>query len=130
MLEKQIEARLNKMVKEQGGMSLKFISTISGVPDRIVLLNSKLSFVELKTETGKLSKRQEIVFDQLGEQGFPVHVLRSIDDVEDFICEAIRPACVPETPNQSGEIHPELGTFSATWLREDDDIIDDTGGSV
>jgi hypothetical protein len=70
------------------------------------------------------------VFDQLGEQGFPVHVLRSIDDVEDFICEAIRPACVPKTPNQFGEIHPELGTFSATWLREDDDVIDDTGRSV
>ena len=111
-------------------MSLKFISTISGVPDRIVLLNSKLSFVELKTETGKLSKRQEIVFDQLGEQGFPVHVLRSIDDVEDFICEAIRPACVSETPSRFGAIGAELGSVSTPWTWKDDDIVDDTGGSV
>jgi hypothetical protein len=25
------------------------------------------------------------VFDDLGEQGFPVHILRSKEDVEDFI---------------------------------------------
>jgi hypothetical protein len=41
--------------------------------------------VELKTETGVLSKRQELVFDDLGEQGFPVHILHSKEDVEDFI---------------------------------------------
>jgi hypothetical protein len=41
--------------------------------------------VELKTATGKLSSRQELVFDELGEQGFSVHVLHSKEDVEDFI---------------------------------------------
>jgi hypothetical protein len=40
--------------------------------------------------TGKLSPRQELVFDELGEAGFPVHVLRSKDDIEDFITEATR----------------------------------------
>jgi hypothetical protein len=44
--------------------------------------------VELKTATGKLSPRQEIVFDDIGEQGFPVHVLHSKEDVEDFIRSA------------------------------------------
>jgi hypothetical protein len=48
-------------------------------------------FVELKTATGKLSPRQELVFDDLGEAGFPVHVLHSKDDVEDFIREATTP---------------------------------------
>lgn len=42
-------------------------------------------FVELKTQTGTLSQRQQLVFDQLGEAGFPVHILRSKEDVEDFI---------------------------------------------
>jgi hypothetical protein len=46
--------------------------------------------VELKTATGKLSPRQEIVFDDIGEQGFPVHVLRNYDDIEEFIREAIK----------------------------------------
>ena len=41
-------------------------------------------------ETGKLSPRQELVFDQIGEQGFPVHILRSYDDIEEFIRETIK----------------------------------------
>jgi hypothetical protein len=45
--------------------------------------------VELKTKTGRLSPRQELVFDELGEHGFPVHVLRSYEDIEDFL-NAIR----------------------------------------
>ena len=32
-----------------------------------------------------MSPRQEIVFDDLGEQGFPVHILHSKEDVDDFI---------------------------------------------
>jgi len=48
-------------------------------------MNQQVLFVELKTATGQVSKRQEIVFDELGEAGFPVHILRSKEDVEDFI---------------------------------------------
>jgi hypothetical protein len=55
------------------------------VPDRIVFLNQKVHLVELKTATGKLSPRQTLVFDELGEAGFPVHILRSKEDVEDFV---------------------------------------------
>ena len=85
MLEKQVEKYLNRRVKEQGGLTFKWISTVSGVPDRIVFLNNQVHLVELKTLTGKLSQRQELVFDELGEHGFPVHVLRSYDDIEDFL---------------------------------------------
>lgn len=45
-------------------------------------------FVELKTPTGKLSPRQVLVFDELGEAGFPVHILRSYEDIEELIREA------------------------------------------
>jgi len=62
-----------------------------GVPDRILFLNQQVFLVELKTATGKLSMRQELVFDELGEQGFPVHILRSKEDCEDFINEATKP---------------------------------------
>jgi hypothetical protein len=61
------------------------------VPDRIVILNQQTHFVELKTTTGVLSPRQILVFDEIGEQGFPVHVLRNYDDIEDFIREATSP---------------------------------------
>lgn len=85
MLEKQIESYLNKKVKDLGGMSLKWISTITGVPDRIVFLKKQIHLVELKTKTGKLSKRQQCVFQELSEQGFPVTVLRSTEDVDGFL---------------------------------------------
>ena len=85
MLEKQIEKYLVRRVKENQGLTYKWISTVSGVPDRIVFLNNQVYLVELKTETGVLSPRQTLVFDELGEQGCPVYVLRSYDDIEEFI---------------------------------------------
>jgi len=85
MLEKQIEKYLQKRIKELNGLTFKWISTVSGVPDRIVFLNQKIFLIELKTETGSLSPRQTLVFDEIGEQGFPVHILRSTEDVDDFI---------------------------------------------
>ena len=85
MLEKQVEKYLVKRVKENNGLTYKWISTVSGVPDRIVFLNNQVYLVELKTATGSLSPRQILVFDELGEQGFPVHVLRSYDDIEEFL---------------------------------------------
>jgi hypothetical protein len=63
---------------------------VTGVPDRIVFLNNKVFLVELKTETGVLSGRQIYVFDELGEAGFPVYVLRNYNDIEEFIREAIK----------------------------------------
>jgi hypothetical protein len=85
ILEKDIEKYLNKRIKQLSGLSFKWLSSVTGVPDRIVILNQKVLFVELKTETGKLSPRQILVFDELGEAGFPVHVLRSYNDIEEFI---------------------------------------------
>jgi len=90
MLEKQVEKYLNKRVKENNGLSYKWISSVTGVPDRLVLLNNQVHFVELNTETGVLSPRQILVFDEIGEQGFPVHILRNYEDIEEFIREAIK----------------------------------------
>jgi hypothetical protein len=72
-------------MKQSSGLCYKWQSSVTGVPDRIVILNEKIMFVELKTPTGKLSPRQVLVFDELGEAGFPVHILRSYDDIEEFI---------------------------------------------
>ena len=91
MLEKQIEKYLTRRVKESNGLTYKWISSVSGVPDRIVFLAGRVHLVELKTLTGKLSPRQELVFDDIGEQGFPVYVLRSYEDIEEFIREATAP---------------------------------------
>lgn len=50
-----------------------------------MFLSGEIHLVELKTNTGVLSPRQILVFDEIGEQGFPVHVLRNYDDIEEFI---------------------------------------------
>ena len=89
MLEKEIENYLIKRVKENGGLCLKWISTVTGVPDRIVFLNQKIRFVELKTENGQVSERQKVVFKQIEDQGHEVCIIRSKSDVENFI-EAIK----------------------------------------
>jgi hypothetical protein len=89
MLEKQVEKYLVRRVKESGGLSYKWISSVTGVPDRLVFLNGTCRLVELKTQTGTLSPRQIHVFDELGEHGFPVYVLRNYDDIEEFIREAM-----------------------------------------
>jgi hypothetical protein len=85
MLEKKIEQHLTKRVKENKGLSFKWISTITGVPDRIVFLNRRIHLVELKTKTGVLSQRQKVVFKELEEQGYPVTIIRSKEEVDEFI---------------------------------------------
>ena len=90
VLEKEIESYLNKKIKMLSGLSLKWVSSVTGVPDRIVILPKKILFVELKTKTGQVSKRQKLVFKQLEDLGFPVYVLRSKEDVEAFVDEATK----------------------------------------
>lgn len=59
MLESKIEAYLKKEVVKRGGLCYKWSSPQNrGVPDRIVLLNSKIYFIELKSEKGELSPHQ------------------------------------------------------------------------
>lgn len=49
------------------------------------MLNKQIRFVELKTQTGILSERQKVVFRDLEDAGFPVTIIRSKSDVENFI---------------------------------------------
>ena len=62
MREKDIEKILVNEVRKLGGWAYKWVSPGNdGVPDRIVFLPGRPPvFVELKTETGKLSALQEL----------------------------------------------------------------------
>ena len=84
--EKKIEQRLVKKVKEKGGLCLKWVSpSTTGVPDRLVIHNSKVIPVELKDPKGKLSARQELMIKELLARGVKTHVLSSEQDVDQFI---------------------------------------------
>ncbi len=91
MLEKEIEKRLVKGIKELGGKAYKFVSPgNAGVPDRIVILPDKQPiFIELKAEKGKLTELQKNQLKKLVDLGQRVEVLYGVDDVNWFLdlCE-------------------------------------------
>lgn len=89
MLEKDIEKLFRDEIKKAGGKAYKFTSPGNdGVPDRIVmLLGGRIVFVELKTDTGKLSKLQKLQCRQIAELGQTVRVLHGLAEVRDFFME-------------------------------------------
>ena len=76
-------------IKKAGGKAYKFTSPGNdGVPDRIVMLpGGRIVFVELKTDTGKLSRLQELQCRQIAELGQTVRVLHGLAEVRDFFLE-------------------------------------------
>lgn len=87
MRESAIEALLVRAVHQAGGRCYKWVSPgNSGVPDRIVILpDSRVIFVELKTETGRTSALQDWQIGTLRGLGQKVRVLRGRHEVELFI---------------------------------------------
>lgn len=86
MREKDIEKVLVAEVKKLGGRAYKWTSPGNdGVPDRIVIFPDRAPvFVELKTDTGKLSTLQKIQIGRLRELGQKVYVAYGIDGVSQF----------------------------------------------
>lgn len=89
MLERDIEKLFRDEIKRAGGKAYKFTSPGNdGVPDRIVMLpDGRIVFVELKTDTGKLSKLQELQCRQIAELGQTVRILHGLAEVRDFFLE-------------------------------------------
>lgn len=89
MKESQIERRLVEGVKRLGGMCLKFVSPGTlGVPDRIIITaKGRVIFVELKTETGRLTKIQRYVIGEMQKCGADARVVKGIDEVKELLAE-------------------------------------------
>ena len=89
MLEKEIEKKLVEGVRKIGGVAFKFTSPGNdGVPDREVCLpGGRIIFVELKTESGRLSGRQKVQIERLSQLGCDVRVLHGLGEVEKFLEE-------------------------------------------
>ena len=89
--ESYIEKELAGAVKARGGMALKFISPgLSGVPDRLVLMNcGKLAFIELKASEKQMRPLQLKRKRQLEALGFLVYCIDNVEEIRrvlDEIC--------------------------------------------
>lgn len=59
---------------------LKGMGTRAGIPDILILCNSQLYGLELKTERGRLSPLQRLMLDELRRAGARVAVSYGLDD--------------------------------------------------
>ena len=85
MLEKTTEAWLKKQIEKLGGYFLKWTSPgTDGVPDRILLLNGHVMFVEMKQADGRLSPRQSVMLKELARRGAMCHVVYGKEGAELF----------------------------------------------
>ena len=90
MLEKTLQAKIKKfLVSEHDALVVKTdaVSQV-GFPDlTVVLPRGRVLFIEVKTPTGRLSKRQEIMIRWLAERGAEVYVVRSVNDVQKILAK-------------------------------------------
>ena len=89
MREKQIEQKLVKAVKAEGGMCPKLVSPgTDGMPDRMVLLpEAHIGFVEVKAPGKEPRPLQVKRHEQLRELGFQVSVLDDPEQIPGILKE-------------------------------------------
>jgi len=90
IFEKDLEKRLVREIEKIGGEALKFNSTKSGMPDRLILMpKGRAYFVEMKKPGEKPRPLQLKRKRDLEKLGFQVKVIDSIDQIDIFIKEVI-----------------------------------------
>lgn len=90
MLESAVERHLIRRVGSSGWLCFKWVAPgVTGVPDRICIgPEGQVVFVELKTERGRVSPRQQYMIDRLRAHGCYVYVaygVKGVDQVVDAI---------------------------------------------
>jgi len=93
MKEKTLERILVRMVKNMGGIALKFVSPgMAGVPDRLVQFpGEKIAFVEMKAPGKKPTALQRLRHAQLRSLGFRVFVIDGKEQIEEMLNEIRTP---------------------------------------
>lgn len=84
--EAAVEALLFGLVNRAGGMCVKLLPTVTGTPDRLVLLpGGRHYLVELKAPAGRLSEAQRYVHRYVVPKGHVVVVLSSRAEVRRWV---------------------------------------------
>lgn len=84
--ERKVEHYLDEQVTSHGGLTRKWVSPgRDGVPDRIVIYQGNVYFVEVKTVDGELSKNQEREHKRLTKVGGQVYTLYGHDEIDTWV---------------------------------------------
>lgn len=86
--ENKVERYLDSEVMKLGGITRKWVSPgVDGVPDRIVFLNNRVFFVEVKTVDGRLSQAQIREIKRLRDHGADVRICHGATGVDTLMGE-------------------------------------------
>lgn len=79
--ERVLQKKIIEYFKKLSIIAVKVDSTsVRGWPDLVVVAPcGQVSFIEIKTKTGRLSPHQQRIHEQLAKQGASIHVIRSLD---------------------------------------------------
>lgn len=83
--EKGLEKKLREQVTKAGGLAVKFTSpSMSGVPDRLILLAGKCWFVEVKSKGKKPTPIQTAAHGLFAKTGHAVWVVSSETELNEL----------------------------------------------
>jgi len=83
MRESEIQTKIIKYLESIGWLVVKIIQTNkNGWPDLQAHKNGKTIFIEVKSETGKVSELQKYRHKQLKEQGFKTIIATSLKEIQ------------------------------------------------
>ena len=68
---------------------LRKMGFVSGVPDLFLGYKSESYYLEVKTKTGRVSAKQQLIDKALERCGFTVYVVRSVEDVESILNDVL-----------------------------------------
>jgi len=86
MLEKTIEKKVCDYAKATGWLVFKFSSPSQrGVPDRMLIRNGEVCFIEFKAKGKKPTKLQQNIHAKITGQGIPVYIIDNVEFGEGII---------------------------------------------
>lgn len=90
MLEKIIEKTFVEYAKSKGALCLKLVFfTGGGFPDRTLIVNGKIIFIEFKQKGKKLRPLQVVIKKRLESHGCVYHVCDEIGQAEAILDEMV-----------------------------------------
>lgn len=107
--ESKIESGLKARIKKMGGRYYKFVSPQNnGVPDRIVVYNGLVVFVELKRPKEEPRPLQKHVIRDMRRAGAIVAVINDFEKIDAFAAWLTENA--PKTPPEAPDV-PQAGFY-------------------